>query len=244
MKSKYLLTSLLIACISSPAQAQHVIKVKESKVLDGDTMDIVSTKGKTHRVRLLGIDAPELKQDFGENSKSSLEYCLKFGDSVVVKWSKKDRYGRLLGKVVAGSVDCNLTQIKRGMAWYYKEYAQNLTKTDRKRYAEEFAIARKSVIGVWSKTNPIKPSDYRKDPDKYIGYKYHQAPLGYDRDNPQPKQEPEDKNSPLTEIFLHPIDNIYIVVPIILAIMFWGAILYGFVKWFTSPRVVVVKYRD
>ncbi|MEZ0318115.1 MAG: thermonuclease family protein [Methylophilaceae bacterium] len=36
--------------------------------------------------------------------------------------NKKDPYGRIVGKVLVNGTDCNLRQIKLGMAWHYKKY--------------------------------------------------------------------------------------------------------------------------
>ena len=44
------------------------------------------------------------------------------GQSVAVEWVNVDRYGRKLGKVLLGGLDCNLERVKRGLAWHYKQY--------------------------------------------------------------------------------------------------------------------------
>ena len=37
---------------------------------------------------------------------------------MAVEWVKADRYRRKLGKVLLAGLDCNLVQVKRGLAWY------------------------------------------------------------------------------------------------------------------------------
>ena len=68
-------------------------------VLDGDTIDVLTTTKTQVRVRLAGIDAPEKRQAFGNVSKKELS-DLVFGKQVTVEWRKKDRYGRTVGKVI------------------------------------------------------------------------------------------------------------------------------------------------
>jgi endonuclease YncB( thermonuclease family) len=53
-----------------------------------------------------------------------------------VEWSKRDRYGRTVGKLMLGGVDINLEQIKRGMAWHYKNYQNEQSQEDRDDYAQ------------------------------------------------------------------------------------------------------------
>ena len=38
---------------------------------------------------------------------------------------KEDRYGRIVGKVLINGVDANLEQVKRGLAWWYKNTRKN-----------------------------------------------------------------------------------------------------------------------
>jgi endonuclease YncB( thermonuclease family) len=79
----------------------YIVKTKEQvkKVVDGDTID--TNKG---RIRLLGIDAPELKTKAGNKSqkghasKQFLENLLR-DKQVEVDSKGKDRYGRRLANL-------------------------------------------------------------------------------------------------------------------------------------------------
>lgn len=65
---------------------------------------------------MAGIDAPEKKQPFGQRSKESLS-DLAFDKDLTIEWSKKDRYGRIVGKLISKQGrDLNLEQVKLGMA--------------------------------------------------------------------------------------------------------------------------------
>lgn len=129
-------------------------------VADGDTVTVLDDGKVQHRVRLLGIDAPEKAQDFGSRSKQSLS-GLVFGRRVMVEYAKEDQYGRVLGKVRVNGVDANLEQVRAGMAWHYKQFEREQAPKDRVAYAAAEAQARAKLIGLWSMKDPTPPWDYR-----------------------------------------------------------------------------------
>jgi endonuclease YncB( thermonuclease family) len=86
------------------------------------------------KVRLLGIDAPEIKQAFGEESKMILIRLIE-KQNVIVVGNNKDRYGRLIGKVLLDDRDINLEMIKAGAAWHYKKYQADQLEADRILYS-------------------------------------------------------------------------------------------------------------
>lgn len=53
-------------------QNDESFEARVVRVIDGDTLDILSIRGQ-ERVRIYGIDAPELKQEFGSKSKAYLQ---------------------------------------------------------------------------------------------------------------------------------------------------------------------------
>ena len=79
-------------------------------VADGDTITVLS-EGVQHKIRLSGIDAPEKSQTFGNQSKQSLADMV-FRKNVTVDYNKRDKYNRIVGKVLLENQDINLEQIK------------------------------------------------------------------------------------------------------------------------------------
>lgn len=129
------------------------------KVSDGDTITVLT--GRTqHRVRLAGIDAPEIKQPFGQASRKHLASMVA-GKTVTVEWSKRDRYGRKVGKVTQGEDVC-LIQIRNGMAWHFKRYEREQIPEDRRAYAQAENEARAEHVGLWQNKRPVTPWDWRK----------------------------------------------------------------------------------
>jgi endonuclease YncB( thermonuclease family) len=130
-------------------------------VQDGDTITILDSSNANHRIRLLGIDAPEKGQAFGTQSKQDLSEAV-FNKVVTIEWSKHDRYGRIVGKVLLNGRDVCLDQVTAGMAWHYKYYQNDQTPEDRQLYAAAEIVARAGAIGLWIDPNPVPPWDFRR----------------------------------------------------------------------------------
>lgn len=128
---------------------------------DGDTIIVLDGGNQTHKIRLQGIDAPEGGQVFGDRSRQSLS-DLVLGKDVTIEWFKRDRYGRIVGKVLVDGRDVCLDQVSVGMAWHYKYYQSEQTAEDRKLYADAETEARESRRGLWADANPIPPWDFRR----------------------------------------------------------------------------------
>jgi hypothetical protein len=124
-------------------------------------LTVLDSANTQHRIRLQGIDAPESSQAFGTRSKQHLS-DLVFGRQVTVEYDKKDRYGRTLGKVIAGGQDACLEQIRAGMAWHYKYYENEQSPEDRRAYAQAEVEARAAERGLWVDPSPIPPWDFRR----------------------------------------------------------------------------------
>lgn len=155
--------SILFSCLFllSLTAAADQIEGKVVGVADGDTITILDEQKTQHKIRLMGIDAPEKGQPFGDASKKSLS-DLAFGQSVTVDFNKRDRYGRVIGKVIRNGKDLNVEQIRRGLAWHYKQYQNEQEIDDRSLYANEEYLAQRDRRGLWADKEPVAPWDYRR----------------------------------------------------------------------------------
>jgi endonuclease YncB( thermonuclease family) len=165
MKMMASLLILLIALCASPAQSDtleaHIVKVS-----DGDTVTARDSTKSQHKVRLMGIDAPEKAQPFGNRSKQSLS-DLAYDQDLTIQWIKKDRYGRLVGKLISNDgKDINLQQIQRGMAWHYKQYQKEQNPEDRRLYAKAEEDAQGKRLGLWMDDQPVTPWEFRRSKSK------------------------------------------------------------------------------
>lgn len=150
---------IVLLFIANHAYAE-TLSGKVVGVADGDTLTVLSPDKTQYKIRLAGIDAPEKKQDFGDRSKQSLSDCA-FGKQVNVEWTKRDKYGRVVGKVLSGATDCNLRQLENGLAWYYKKYEKELAEIDRASYSAAEYRAKETLRGLWSQKDPVAPWDFR-----------------------------------------------------------------------------------
>jgi endonuclease YncB( thermonuclease family) len=130
-------------------------------ISDGDTIKVLDSNKKLHKIRLMGIDAPEKKQNFGAASKQALSNYI-YQKEVTVAYKKKDRYQRILGKVILDKQDICLAMISDGMAWHYKDYEKEQSKTDRDLYSQAELKAREAKRGLWQDSKAIKPSEFRR----------------------------------------------------------------------------------
>jgi len=122
-------------------------------VHDGDTLTI--RQGRTERrVRLEGVDAPELGQPFSNVSRQTLLRLLK-GNAISVMETGQDRYGRTLARVTANGTDVSLAMVRLGMAWHFVRYSDDTA------LAEAERTARGERVGLWSEKKPVAPWDYR-----------------------------------------------------------------------------------
>lgn len=138
-----------------------VLNGKVVGITDGDTITVLDNNKHQHKIRLMGIDAPEKAQAFSAASKKALSDLI-YQKSVTVDYKKQDRYERKVGKVIMNNQDICLTMIELGMAWQYKEYAKEQSANDRDLYSQAEVNARNSKIGLWQDSTPIKPSEFRR----------------------------------------------------------------------------------
>ncbi len=152
----------LLLCLLFPLFVNaDTLTGKVVKITDGDTLVILDSDLTQHKIRLTGIDAPESNQPFGQRSKEALS-ALVAGQQVEVDWHKRDRYQRIVGKVIAQGKDVNLAQVRAGMAWWYRKYANEQSQVDQRLYEAAEAKAMKDRVGLWSDKDPIPPWEWRK----------------------------------------------------------------------------------
>ena len=152
--------ALLVLFASGAAAFAAELNGRIVGVRDGDTVDLLTAADVQVRVRLAGIDAPEMGQAFGNAAKQALAKLANHREARVL-WSKRDSYGRILGKLLVEGVDVNLQMIQRGLAWHYTAYAADQSAADRNRYATAEAAARARGLGLWRDGTAIPPWVFR-----------------------------------------------------------------------------------
>ncbi|WP_270984316.1 thermonuclease family protein [Campylobacter upsaliensis] len=134
---------------------------KVSKVIDGDTIELLAKTSKENpynhiaklKIRLYGIDAPELKQAYGKEAKEYLSaLVLKQEVSLIIE--NKDKYDRFVGTLFLKGQDINKEMVKNGYAHAYESFS--------KKYLAEQADAKMFKLGLWQDEKAVKPSEFRK----------------------------------------------------------------------------------
>jgi len=147
---------------SAAASGRFVFTGTVSRVVEGDTLDVILASGKRERVRLIGIDAPERGACyFSQATARARQLALRKrvtlrGDPTQ---ATRDRNGRLLGYVLIGArVDLGLTLIRQGFGRVYVD-SRPFARVSSYRRAE--AAAKASARGLWASCGakvPVVPT--------------------------------------------------------------------------------------
>ena len=125
-------------------------------ITDGDSLKGIY-KNEVIKIRLAEIDAPELKQSFGFDSKNCLINLIQeSSNKVFFKFKERDRYDRHVGWIYSKNLDINLEMVKKGCAWAYDRYVK------RKVLFKLQDAARESKIGLWKNSEAIAPWKWRR----------------------------------------------------------------------------------
>ncbi|EDQ9689813.1 thermonuclease family protein [Salmonella enterica subsp. enterica] len=127
------------------------------RVIDGDTVVVLTKSDRTVRVRLADIDAPEKGQPFGQRARQFLASRVA-GRVVAVAGDSRDRHNRILGTLWADGRDINAELVCGGLAWAYRvrDVAQNPA------YLQCENAAREEKKGLWQAPSPVPPWEWRK----------------------------------------------------------------------------------
>jgi endonuclease YncB( thermonuclease family) len=125
-------------------------------VSDGDTVWVQPLQGgEAYKVRLLGIDAPEICQPWGPQSRAALHAVLQ-GQVVEVYARTRDSYGRLLAQLTSQGNDVGAWMVGRGYAWSYSY------KTHAGPYEALQVQAQSQHLGLFADGRALQPRWFRK----------------------------------------------------------------------------------
>jgi endonuclease YncB( thermonuclease family) len=127
-------------------------------VIDGD-----SIRDGPRRIRLYGIDAPELRQQCrdgagrayrcGDAARAALETLIG-GQEIGCHIFDTDKYGRDVGRCQAGSLQINREMVRQGWAVAYDRHSLD--------YMIAEAEARRAGSGIWQGSFQ-RPEEYRRE---------------------------------------------------------------------------------
>ena len=140
----------------SPLPARGTsLNCKIIAIHDGDTVNVRCPNGRL-KVRLYGIDAPELgQQPWGEQSRELLRSLLPA--TVRLEVMDIDRYGRVVAQLYNGYQDVGLELVRKGGAVVYSQYNNS------RAYEVAQLQAKRDMLGVWSRHGAQQePWEWRK----------------------------------------------------------------------------------
>ena len=158
---RFLAAMILAFAVVAQTVSAETLTGSAKTVHDGDTLTLATGQ----RVRLFGIDAPELKQQCkagdtcrpcGEEAREVLK---SLATGPLVCEGRGESYDRIVVVCAAGEVEQSLAMLEAGQAVAYGQY---LKKYDplRENYLCAEAAAKKAGLGIWG-TKFIPPGDWR-----------------------------------------------------------------------------------
>jgi len=152
---RVLLCALFAACSTSVWASTLWLGVV-THVSDGDTLWVRPLGGgATHKLRLQGIDAPELCQLWGPQSSTALQVLLQ-SQLVQIQSLGHDTYGRTLAHVFYQGVDVGGWMVANGLAWSYRFQGQPGP------YDAQQAQAQALRRGLFSQSPALSPYAFRR----------------------------------------------------------------------------------
>jgi endonuclease YncB( thermonuclease family) len=131
---------------------------------DGDTLRLTNGS-REEKIRLCGIDAPELDQPGGIAARDRLQALL-FNRTIKPYFLEKDRYQRTVAELFTVDDDnqevlVNGQLVMEGLAWHYQQYSKTCPNQTVIAQSEEYSIRKK--LGVHGDSKAIKPWNWRKN---------------------------------------------------------------------------------
>ena len=167
---------VLLLFITTACFAKEPVRSFEcmvERVLDGDTVScgLKSSGGTYVKIRLYGVDAPEIEhrnkktglvskkgQPFGSEAMDALHSKV-YGSVINVDVINVDRYKRLVGVLNIGNRNINREMVSEGWSWAYRQY---LDRPHASEYITAEEQARSKKLALWKQSNPQPPWEFRK----------------------------------------------------------------------------------
>lgn len=158
MRKKFLF--FFLVTLSNLSFAQDVFFGTVTNVYNGDSFSVKSENGTVMKIVAMGIDAPELPQDYGIMSKEFAQKLL-LNKKVKAYLMPGEFYGRREAVVVTSeNIHFNYEMVVTGNAWWDYRYSKD-------KYLElAHKTARSKEIGLWQNDSAQPPWDWSRSKKK------------------------------------------------------------------------------
>ena len=127
-----------------------------TKVVDGDTLHVQPAQGgASQKLRIKGIDAPEVCQAWGLQSREALARLV-WGQRVTVQLNDVDDHGRWLAQVFVNGEDVGARLVAQGHAWSYQ------FRRDPGPYVFQQQQAAINRLGLFGQPQAMRPREFRQ----------------------------------------------------------------------------------
>ena len=134
--------------------AEEVFQAQVSDVPDGDSL-LVQDGGRRVRVRLDGVDAPELSQPFGSQAQAFLRQLVMNKRVTVRRRSRASETADTIAQLEVDGADVSVALVSAGLAWHCSRYGEN------RAVAAAEKGARDGKRGLWQDSRPTPPWAHR-----------------------------------------------------------------------------------
>jgi micrococcal nuclease len=149
------LAVLLVVAIAGHAAAV-IVEGTVTRVSDGDTLWVrPADGGQPIKIRLDGVDAPEICQPGGHEARQALEQLV-LRQPVTVEVRLRDDYGRRVATLRREGRDVGELLVRKGFAWNYRYHSAPGP------YASAENEARTARRGVFGDPAALPPREFRE----------------------------------------------------------------------------------
>ena len=158
MKLLFLFSFFLFLPASVLAWSGQVVAVH-----DGDTITVQDEDGKKHKVRIYGVDTPELNQPYGKAAKAMTERVVLGKTVQIIPTQERKSYKRQVGGIVMldALVVLQDVLVSTGLAWVDDRYCK-LQVCDFWRMHQRDAKEAHPPRGLWSEEGSVPPWQWRR----------------------------------------------------------------------------------
>jgi hypothetical protein len=159
----FVTTLVVCSCFAqqSGVKASKVIRLRGNvlAIEDSDRLKIAADDGNVYSAMLVGVDAPDEKQNYYKKAKKRLAELVDGKEvTVMIRTNEKDESYAV---VYAGAEDVGLRLIQDGLAWYSPGRSGSQSSADRDKYQQAQSAAKAAKTGLWDDKVPVAPWTFR-----------------------------------------------------------------------------------
>lgn len=171
--SSFFITFILISYLISPilpmlhaASPTRTIFAVITRIVDGDTVMAETNDGTSLKIRLYGIDAPELSRADRPGQAFAEESCIYLSSLILGKTVRLDiwaidRYHRIVAMIWMEEQNINLQMVSAGMAEAYLEYLKH--EPYKSQFINAETEAKEKKMGIWFQGSGYeRPSEFKR----------------------------------------------------------------------------------